>query len=156
MSVLHRILPTLSVSLTIVLLGCGGGREAEANQVTPEVETASADPVAQDPGATPSETEAGAEPEAEPEPEPESEPIDLLHAVQSEVAVSSTYRIRGRQAEFLVAGVAETAWNSESGQLVGSWMAFRVPTGAEVTESQMNVGYIETTLERAAEATSPC
>ncbi|MCB9621916.1 MAG: hypothetical protein H6723_01105 [Sandaracinus sp.] len=61
------------------------------------------------------------------------EPVDLLHAVGTELAVSSAYRNLRQQVERLVDGNPESAWNSATGDLTGAWIEVRLPADAEVT-----------------------
>lgn len=67
--------------------------------------------------------------------------VDLLHALEADVAVSTAYRDRASQADALVDGSLETAWNSRTGQLAGSWIEVRVPADARVTSIQMTAGF---------------
>jgi hypothetical protein len=71
----------------------------------------------------------------------QAQSIDLLHAVSSEVAVSSVYRNQAEQAEALVDGSLDTAWNSRSGELTTSWIEFRVPASARVASVDLTVGF---------------
>lgn len=106
---------------------------------------------AEEPEATePAETEA-ADPEAADEATDEAtvaEPVDLLHAVGTELAVSSAYRDSMQQVAHLVDGDLETAWNSRTGDLVGSWIEVRVPRGATVTGLRLTVGFTKTQGQR--------
>lgn len=67
--------------------------------------------------------------------------VELLHHTKSVVAVSSTVLNPKYQPEALVDGDLATAWNSRTGDLAGSWMAFRVPTDAFVTAVKLDVGF---------------
>lgn len=67
--------------------------------------------------------------------------VELLHHTKSVVAVSSTVLNPKYQPEALVDGVLTTAWNSRTGDLAGSWMAFRVPPDAFVTAVKLDVGF---------------
>jgi hypothetical protein len=67
--------------------------------------------------------------------------IELLHNVNAQVAVSSqvdNYRIHS---EHLLDGDTGTAWNSKTGDLVGSWIAFRLPAEVEVASVKLIVGH---------------
>jgi hypothetical protein len=67
--------------------------------------------------------------------------VDLLYETPSTVAVSSRVDNPHDFPEHLVDRRAETAWNGKSGDLVGGWIAFRVPADAEVKEVLLTVGY---------------
>jgi hypothetical protein len=58
--------------------------------------------------------------------------VELLHATPALVAVSSRVDNPRDLPEFLVDGRAVTAWNGRTGDLVGGYMAFRVPADAVV------------------------
>lgn len=72
-------------------------------------------------------------------------PVDLLHAVPTDVAVSSVYRSRASQVPYLFDGDLTTAWNSRTGDLVGAWIDVRVPTTARVTSIALTVGFTKQT-----------
>lgn len=67
--------------------------------------------------------------------------VELLHHTPSVVAVSSTVLNPKFQPEQLVDGDLKTAWNSRTGDLVGAWIAFRVPTAAHVTAIKLTTGF---------------
>ncbi|MCB9594308.1 MAG: discoidin domain-containing protein [Sandaracinaceae bacterium] len=67
--------------------------------------------------------------------------VDLLHAVPTDVAVSSVYRGQGAQTPRLVDGELATAWNSRSGDLTGAWIEVRLPAAATVTSIEMTAGF---------------
>jgi hypothetical protein len=69
------------------------------------------------------------------------EPVDLLHAVGTELAVSSAYRNLRQQVERLVDGDPTSAWNSATGDLVGAWIEVRLPADAEVTAIALVPGF---------------
>ena len=75
-------------------------------------------------------------------PLPSGPPIDLLHAVPAVVVVSSALHGDPLQVRRLVDGDPTTAWNSESGDLVGAWIAFRVPADARVSAVAMTAGHL--------------
>ena len=75
-------------------------------------------------------------------------PVDLLHAVGTELAVSSVYRSQATQAARLVDGDLETAWNSRTGDLVGAWIEVRLPADATVTSLAMTPGFTHHTADR--------
>lgn len=66
---------------------------------------------------------------------------NLLDIVPSKVAVSSAVQNPRDFPEHLVDGRLDTAWNSKTGDLVGGWIAFRVPKDAKVRRVEMIVGY---------------
>jgi hypothetical protein len=67
--------------------------------------------------------------------------VELLHHTPSVVAVSSVVLNPKFQPEALVDGDLKTAWNSRTGDLVGSWIAFRVPAAAHVTAIKLTTGF---------------
>ncbi|MBX7192711.1 MAG: hypothetical protein K1X94_11665 [Sandaracinaceae bacterium] len=67
--------------------------------------------------------------------------VDLLHAVGTDLAVSSTYRNQRSQADALIDGDLETAWNSRTGELTTSWIEVRVPATAHVSAIAMTAGF---------------
>jgi hypothetical protein len=69
-----------------------------------------------------------------------SQPIELLHAVPSTVAVSSTVDNAAILPEHLVDRDLETAWNSRTGD-AGAWIAFRVPREVHVERIRMSAGF---------------
>lgn len=74
--------------------------------------------------------------------------VDLLHAVATDVAVSSVYRSQRAQVDRLFDGDLETAWNSRTGDLVGAWIEVRLPADAVVTGIAMTPGFTHTTEAR--------
>jgi hypothetical protein len=70
-----------------------------------------------------------------------SAPVDLLHAVATDLAVSSAYRSEGAQVGRLVDGDTTTAWNSRTGDLVGAWIEVRLPADAQVTAIALVPGF---------------
>lgn len=69
------------------------------------------------------------------------DPIDLLRTAGASVAVSSTVDNPQIRPEHLVDGKPGTAWNSSTGDLVGAWIAVRLPASAQVTEIRMTAGF---------------
>lgn len=67
--------------------------------------------------------------------------VDLLHYPGALVAVSSNVDNPRDFPEHLVDGREDTAWNGRSGDLVGAWMAFRVPTASPVARIEMSAGF---------------
>jgi hypothetical protein len=74
----------------------------------------------------------------------QTEPVDLLHAVATELAVSSAYRNQRAQVDSLVDGDPATAWNSRTGDLVGAWIEVRLPADATVTGIALIPGFART------------
>jgi hypothetical protein len=68
-------------------------------------------------------------------------PVNLLTAVPTTVAVSSTVANRAILPHHLVDGDPTTAWNSRTGDLVGAWIAVRVPDGAHVSAVRLTAGF---------------
>lgn len=66
--------------------------------------------------------------------------VELLRAVPATVRVSSRVRNKDILPEHLVDQNRDTAWNSASGKLVGSWIEISVD-GARVHELKMTVGH---------------
>lgn len=64
-------------------------------------------------------------------------PVELLHNVPSQIAVSSAVESKTIEPHQLVDGNRATAWNSASRDLVGGWIEFRV--GAEVTVDEIRL-----------------
>ncbi|MBL8607588.1 MAG: hypothetical protein JNL38_09720 [Myxococcales bacterium] len=66
---------------------------------------------------------------------------NLLYTTSAVVAVSSKVDNPRDFPEHLIDGKAETAWNGKTGDLVGGWMAFRVPAEARVTSIALTAGF---------------
>ena len=73
--------------------------------------------------------------------QPAEPPVDLLRTTPTVVAVSSTVANARILPTHLVDGDLATAWNSRTGDLVGAWLAARIPYGAHVTAIRMSVGF---------------
>nr|MCU0685220.1 hypothetical protein [Polyangiaceae bacterium] len=43
--------------------------------------------------------------------------------------------------EHLIDGKPETAWNGKTGDLVGGWVAFRLPSGVRVRRIELSAGF---------------
>jgi hypothetical protein len=67
--------------------------------------------------------------------------VDLLASVPSVVAVSSTVANPKLVPAHLVDGDPGTAWNSRTGDLVGAWIAVRMPATTRVTAIRMFAGF---------------
>ncbi len=68
-------------------------------------------------------------------------PVNLLSAVPTVVAVSSTVDNRAILPEHLVDGKLDTAWNSRTNQLAGAWIGFRLPADAKLETIKITVGF---------------
>jgi len=108
------------VSLALTLAGC------HSCSRQPEVHTESKDAavavVAPDSGAAPAL-------------------MSLLSFCEARVAVSSTVRNPHDFPEHLIDGKADTAWNGKTGDLVGGFIAFRVPREARVDRVRLTAGF---------------
>lgn len=67
--------------------------------------------------------------------------VDLLYATDAIVAVSSRVDNPQLLPDHLVDHRADTAWNGRTGELVGAWVAFRVPADAYVDHVMINAGF---------------
>ncbi len=67
--------------------------------------------------------------------------VDLLYATNAVVAVSSVVDNPRDLPEHLIDRVEETAWNGKTGDLVGAWIAFRVPSDSHVDYVTMSSGF---------------
>jgi hypothetical protein len=114
-------------------LACSGEPATSTPTEPPEAvaETAPSEP-------TPPVEPATPDPDPEPPPAP---PIDLLHAVATRVRVSTALGGNVAQVERLYDGDMESAWNSQSGDLVGAFVEVQVPSDAEVTSIELTSGF---------------
>lgn len=126
----------LCAAFSLVFLALGGcGGESAVDESTRSEETPSPPPASTE--ADHAEAEIAEEPpavEAGPE-------LDLLHAIPTEVAVSTAYRGHESEVGKLFDGDLETAYNSATGSLVGTWIDVRIPEGASVTGIELTAGY---------------
>jgi hypothetical protein len=67
--------------------------------------------------------------------------VNLLKTVPTTIAVSSTVDNAAILPAQLVDGKLDTAWNSRTDELVGAWIAVRVPKGAHVTGFKLTAGF---------------
>jgi len=67
--------------------------------------------------------------------------VDLLYTTDAIVAVSSVVNNAHDRPEHLVDRREETAWNGKTDDLVGAWVAFRVPDDAHVRYVMMSAGF---------------
>ena len=66
---------------------------------------------------------------------------NLLDVVPATIAVSSAVHNPRDFPEHLIDGKSDTAWNGRTGELVGGWIAFRVPKDAHVLRLEMTAGF---------------
>jgi hypothetical protein len=92
------------------------------------------------PAAQASDPAPGPAPAAPPDAAAAAQPVELLHAVPSTVAVSSTVDNAAILPEHLVDRDLETAWNSRTGD-TGAWIAVRVPREVHVDRIRMSAGF---------------
>lgn len=118
------LLPALAL-----LTACSGAASTPTAARESVVETTPTPPPASAPIAAPVETP------------PAPVEVDLLHAVRSDVAVSSAYRNQRSQAVALIDGDLETAWNSSTGELVGAAIEVRLPPDAQVSAIMLTAGF---------------
>jgi len=127
-------MPMKCVVLCVLLAACGRGNQADPPQAertkTEHVAKAVAAPGNRQPTAT-----------ATAKPQPGPVEIELLHATEAKVAVSSVVANSAIFPTDLVDGKLSTAWNSRTGDLAGAWLAVRVPGGAHVTRIRMTAGF---------------
>ncbi len=157
----------LVLALALGMVGCSGGDEnPPATTGTPgtaEGESASAPGTGSNAAAgseaPPSEAPEAEAPAAEtipalveleatlaPEGEPTPGHVDLLHHVQSSVAIVSLYRGELRQITNLYDGNMETAWNSATmpeGDTSPRSIQIRMPEGVEVHAIDLTAGYVK-------------
>src|SRR5689334_6712266 len=74
--------------------------------------------------------------------EAQSGPVNLLAVIPVTMAVSSVVANPKISAYDLVDGSLDTAWNSKTGQLVGAWIAFRMPPSTHVDAVELTVGFV--------------
>lgn len=67
--------------------------------------------------------------------------VNLLQVTYAQVAVSSAIRNPRDFPEFLIDNHLDTAWNSQTGDLIGGWMAFRLPAEATIHRIELTAGY---------------
>src|ERR1700733_3791548 len=65
----------------------------------------------------------------------------LLKTADARIAVSSLVRSPNASPNDLVSGPAITAWNGKTGDLVGGWIAFRVPKESTVRTVLLTAGF---------------
>jgi hypothetical protein len=78
---------------------------------------------------------------ADPPAPPAAPAVNLLTAVPTFVAVSSTVENPAILPSHLVDGKLDTAWNSRTGELVGAWIAVRLPADVHVDAIKLTVGF---------------
>jgi hypothetical protein len=67
--------------------------------------------------------------------------VNLLVSTPTTVAVSSTVANAAILPDHLVDGKLSTAWNSQTGELAGAWIAVRVPADARVKTIKLTAGF---------------
>ena len=67
--------------------------------------------------------------------------VNLLTSTPTTIAVSSTVANAAILPDHLVDGKLSTAWNSQTGELAGAWIAVRPPADARVTSVKLTVGF---------------
>jgi len=67
--------------------------------------------------------------------------VNLLRNVPATIAVSSTVDNATIVPQHLVDGSLDTAWNSRTDDLVGAWIAVRLPHGVHVTAIKLTAGF---------------
>jgi hypothetical protein len=70
-----------------------------------------------------------------------SREYDLLRVVPLALAVSSVVSNNSERPWHLIDGDPNTAWNSRTGDLVGAWIAVRVPEGAALNSFLLSAGF---------------
>ena len=118
----------MSRRLLIVLgfvLACGSDAQPTPSAPVPEAQPTAPEPAPQEPAAPP----LGAA-------------MDLLQAVPTTVRVSSVNHGRLEHVARLFDGDPQTAWNSESEDLVGAWIEVTLPADAQVESIALTSGHI--------------
>lgn len=69
--------------------------------------------------------------------------VNLLRAVPTTLAVSSTVANANLLPEHLVDGKLSTAWNSKTGELVDAWIAVRLPSDVRVQAIRLTAGFVQ-------------
>jgi len=67
--------------------------------------------------------------------------VNLLTSAPSTIAVSSTVDNVKIRPEHIADGKLDTAWNSATGQIIGAWVAVRVPVGARIKQIKLTPGF---------------
>ena len=134
---------SLRIAVVVGLLcgACSSGAAPTANGADPSPSAVQPAGPGARPRANPAQNALPAAPAAPAPVAPLAAPVDLLHAVRTEVAVSSVYRDQRSQADKLVDGDLTTAWNSRTADLVGAWIEVRVPADATVTSIAITPGF---------------
>ncbi len=70
-----------------------------------------------------------------------AEDVNLLTSGPSTIAVSSTVDNVTIRPEHIADGKLATAWNSATGQIIGAWVAVRVPAGARIKQIKLTPGF---------------
>lgn len=67
--------------------------------------------------------------------------VNLLTSAPSTIAVSSTVDNVKIRPEHIADGKLDSAWNSATGQIIGAWVAVRVPAGARIKQIKLTPGF---------------
>lgn len=126
---MHRSAPTegaapIATVALVLLLGCRGTGTSPSPSPLPSAQEAAA--------------AKSALPDAAP---PRDGLVNLLYFTPAKVAVSSKVANPKDFPEHLVDGKAATAWNGKTGDLVGGFVAFRVPKDAHVDHLRLSAGF---------------
>jgi hypothetical protein len=70
-----------------------------------------------------------------------AEPVNLLTHTAAVINVGSTVANQAIKPEHLVDGKRDTAWNSQTNDLVGAWIIVRLPTDVKVESVKLTVGF---------------
>jgi len=124
----------------LLLLGCGSEPSA-----TPSATPAATTAPTELPLAAPSTPRA---PTPAPVAAPSAPPLDLIHAVATTITASSAYQRDVAQLAHLIDGDLETAWNSRTGDLTGTWIEITLPADATVSELLLTAGFTHRTPTR--------
>lgn len=129
----RHLLPALALGLACVAAKCTS--DPPATKETGAAQAPSAAPSGARAAGSVSSAASSASPDAG------SGPVDLLWATPALVAVSSRVANPRDLPEHLVDHRPETAWNGKTGDLVGGWIAFRVPADAKVSHVLLSAGF---------------
>jgi hypothetical protein len=121
-------------AVAIALLVACSGEETPEPTPAPTATVPTPEPSTPEPAPTP-------EPVAEPAVAPPAAPVDLLHAIPTQVRASTALGDNVAQIERMFDGDPASAWNSKSEDLVGSFVEVRLPPDAQVTAIGLTSGF---------------